>query len=80
MKMVMNTVQKRMGGGAAKEGGSKAGGAAGGKAGGGSGGGRKAGANEPGGGKAVITLTDDNFAATVLDSADPFIVEFYAPW
>ena len=32
------------------------------------------------GGSAVIELTDANFKALVLESADHWLVEFYAPW
>ena len=37
-------------------------------------------AGAPGGGKAVVTLTPDNFDELVLNSAEPWLVEFYAPW
>jgi thiol-disulfide isomerase/thioredoxin len=52
---------------------------------GGSGSGKSSGGNagsasEPGGGKHVITGTADNFAAEVLNTVDPVLVEFYAPW
>eukprot|EP00899_Mesostigma_viride_P007599 jgi/Mesvir1/16840/Mv15733-RA.1 len=56
----------------------------GGKAGGGSssGGGSShdASASEPGGGEHVVKLTDDNFDELVVNSADVWMVEFYAPW
>lgn len=42
------------------------------KASGSSGGGSK--------GSAVIELTDDNFKSLVTDSADHWLIEFYAPW
>ena len=35
---------------------------------------------ETGGGKDVITLDDSNFQQLVLDSDEPWLVEFYAPW
>ena len=31
-------------------------------------------------GKAVVTLTEDNFESMVMDSTDHWLVEFYAPW
>ena len=31
-------------------------------------------------GDMVVDLTDDNFAKTVMQSEDVWIVEFYAPW
>ena len=34
----------------------------------------------PGGGKHVTALTPDNFDELVLNSAEPWLVEFYAPW
>ena len=70
--------------------GKAAGGGGGGKGAGGassSGGGKKkagassgGSASEPGGGKHVATLEDDSFEATVLDSEEAWMVEFYAPW
>ncbi|XP_038052123.1 protein disulfide-isomerase A6 homolog [Patiria miniata] len=57
-----------------------------GKKSGGGGGGDRGGSGRSGdsGGKAsdkdVITLTDSNFEEEVLDSTDPWLVEFYAPW
>jgi len=41
---------------------------------GGSGGKKKA------GGSKVVTLTDSNFRAKVVEGGDPWLVEFYAPW
>ena len=38
------------------------------------------GPSEPGGGKHVITGTAQNFDAEVLNSVEPVLVEFYAPW
>ncbi|XP_039254908.2 protein disulfide-isomerase A6-like [Styela clava] len=32
------------------------------------------------GGNAVVTLNDNNFKELVLDSDEPWLVEFYAPW
>lgn len=43
-------------------------------------GGNKKRAGEPGGGKQVVTLTEDNFDTLVMQSEDPWMVEFYAPW
>ncbi len=37
-------------------------------------------AGEPGGGRHVVTLTDDNFDSMVMSSDEPWMVEFYAPW
>jgi protein disulfide-isomerase A6 len=34
----------------------------------------------PGGGEYVVKLTTDNFKELVLDSENPWMVEFYAPW
>ena len=62
----------------ARAGGKKAGG--GGKKAGGGGGGNRRRAGEPGGGKHVVTLTEDNFDDLVLGSDDLWLVEFYAPW
>jgi thioredoxin 1 len=28
----------------------------------------------------VLEITDDNFQSTVLDSAEPVLVDFWAPW
>lgn len=36
--------------------------------------------SEPGAGKDVVTLTQDNFDDEVLKTKDLFLVEFYAPW
>lgn len=36
--------------------------------------------SEPGGGKDVIKLDDSNFEELVLNSDEPWLVEFYAPW
>lgn len=38
------------------------------------------GPSEPGGGKHVVTGTAQNFDDEVLNSVDPVLVEFYAPW
>ena len=46
----------------------------------GSGGGNHGSDSSPGGGKAVVTLTPDNFDALVLSGEGPWMVEFYAPW
>ena len=34
----------------------------------------------PGGGKNIVTLTEDNFEELVMKSTDGWMVEFYAPW
>lgn len=47
---------------------------------GGGGGGGNADTGEPGGGKFVVTLTTSNFEEKVLNSDEPWLVEFYAPW
>jgi hypothetical protein len=43
----------------------------------GSGGGSHSDSSAPGGGKNVITLTDDNFEDLVINSNDAWFVEFY---
>jgi len=57
------------------------------KSGGGSSGGSSGGNKKSGGGsknrsseKDVVILTDDNFQSEVMDSSEPWIIEFYAPW
>jgi len=51
-----------------------------GKRGGGSSGGSGSGSGSGSGGNDAIELTDSNFESTVLDSEDPWLVEFMAPW
>ena len=46
----------------------------------GSGSRRASDSNAPGGGRNVVTLTDDNFDELVMNSDDLWMVEFYAPW
>jgi len=54
--------------------------ASGGKSsGGGSSGGSKSSGGGSGGNK-VVTLTDNNFRSKVIESGEPWLVEFYAPW
>ena len=48
--------------------------------GGSSSGGGSADASEPGGGKHVTKLSASSFDKEVLKSAEPWMVEFYAPW
>ncbi|XP_055328924.1 protein disulfide-isomerase A6 homolog [Paramacrobiotus metropolitanus] len=48
--------------------------------GGSSGGANNKGNSEPGGGKDVVKLDDSNFEELVLNSDEPWMVEFYAPW
>lgn len=62
-------VQRRLGGKASSSGGSGSGSGSKGSGSGSSGG---ADASKPGGGKAVLTLTDDNFEELVLKSSDPW--------
>jgi protein disulfide-isomerase A6 len=69
LKEVQSVIAKRSGG---KAGGSKP------NAGGSSGGSKSS--SEPGGGKFVVKGTASNFQEEVLNSADPVLVEFYAPW
>jgi protein disulfide-isomerase A6 len=68
------------GGGGGGGSGSGSGGGGGGKGGGGGGGGGKGSGAEPGGGRNVIELTEENFDRLVLESDDVWMVEFYAPW
>jgi len=78
LKAAQQLAKQRLSGKAGGKGaGAKSGGGGGKK---GSAGGNSAGASEPGGGKHVVTLEDDSFEATVLDSEDAWMVEFYAPW
>lgn len=43
--------------------------------------GSKGGSSSGGGSKGdVVILTDDNFEKEVLQSKEPWLVEFYAPW
>ena len=71
MKATNQLVKDRKAG-KATGGGSKSSSSSGSKSGGG-GGGKKAGSN-------VVELTDVNFNALVMESADHWLVEFYAPW
>jgi len=70
MKATNQLVKDRKAG-KATGGGSKSSSSSGSKSGGG--GGKKAGSN-------VVELTDVNFNALVMESADHWLVEFYAPW
>lgn len=79
MQAMGELMKTRMGGGGKPSSSSSSGGKpSGGKPSGG--GGNAHGPSEPGGGKHVITGTADNFAAEVLNSVEPVLVEFYAPW
>ena len=43
-------------------------------------GGGGGGSEGTGGSDEVVTLTDANFKELVIDSRDPWMVEFFAPW
>ena len=75
-----SVVNSRLGGGGGGGGGSASGGRGGGSAGGNAGGG--GGAADAFGYKnsASHIITDSNFDDVVLNSKQPFLVEFYAPW
>jgi len=72
-KQLRQMVKDKKSGGGSKSGGS--GGSGGSGSGSGGSGGRRA-----SGDKDVVILTDSNFDKLVMESEEPFLIEFYAPW